>query len=473
MDHVLDQGTTAGRLVRLTATYTDALGFVETVTESFNLIVGDGSSQTHLGADISGVASADAIFGLGGDDTLSGGAGNDKLYGGSGVDELDGGDGIDTAGFGTASLLSAAFDLIAAGVVVHSGGGDDDTLANIERVEFSEGIFNLLSGTIGADALAGGGGRDLLLGFDGSDTLDGGDGDDVINGGNGADALIGGNGIDTLATSSTGADQRIDLLNNTITGGNSTGDTISGFENVATGSGNDRLLGSMVANMLVAGGGNDTLFGRSGNDTLDGGDGDDVINGGNGADTLIGGSGIDTLDTTTAGAAQTVDLEAQTISGGDSTGDTLSGFENVRTGNGADILMGSAAANVLDGGAGNDTLNGRDGADTLTGRGGLDSFMFDTALGAGNIDVVTSFIVADDTIVLDDAIFTALTLGTLGAEAFTTGAAAADADDRIIWNDVTNAVLYDADGAGGAAAIQFATISSLTGVLSAADFTIV
>jgi Ca2+-binding RTX toxin-like protein len=38
---------------------------------------------------------------------------------------------------------------------------------------------------------------------------------------------------------------------------------------------------------------------------------------------------------------------------------------------------------------------------------------------------------------------------------------------------VTKALIYDADGVGGAAGIQFATINSLTGVLSAADFLVI
>ena len=61
------------------------------------------------------------------------------------------------------------------------------------------------------------------------------------------------------------------------------------------------------------------------------------------------------------------------------------------------------------------------------------------------------FSVADDTIQLDDAVFAGLAAGALAAGAFDTGAAATDADDRIIYNSATGALLFDADGNGGAA----------------------
>ena len=137
------------------------------------------------------------------------------------------------------------------------------------------------------------------------------------------------------------------------------------------------------------------------------------------------------------------------------------------------VLTGNQLAQTIIGNAGNNTLNGKLGLDTLTGGNGQDSFVFDTTLGATNIDTITSFIVADDTIVLENAIFTALGVGALLAGAFNTGAAATQADDRIIYNSATKALLYDADGVGGVAAIQFATLTNISGALSAADFLIV
>ena len=51
------------------------------------------------------------------------------------------------------------------------------------------------------------------------------------------------------------------------------------------------------------------------------------------------------------------------------------------------------------------------------------------------------------------------------------GAAAVDADDYLIYNSGTGALLFDADGNGGGAAVQFATLA--TGLaLTVADFTV-
>jgi serralysin len=91
-------------------------------------------------------------------------------------------------------------------------------------------------------------------------------------------------------------------------------------------------------------------------------------------------------------------------------------------------------------------LNGGLGADTLQGGTGADNYVFGSALGGGNVDAIVGFNVVDDTIVLNNAVFTGLTAGTLAASAFVIGSAAGDTDDRIIYNSASGAPLFDAAG---------------------------
>jgi serralysin len=101
------------------------------------------------------------------------------------------------------------------------------------------------------------------------------------------------------------------------------------------------------------------------------------------------------------------------------------------------------------------------GKDILTGGAGKDVFVFNTALNAStNVDTVTDFSVIDDTIRLSQDVFNTLSPGTLTSDAFHIGGAAADASDRIIYNNATGDLFYDADGSGAHAAIKFAVLSA-------------
>jgi Ca2+-binding RTX toxin-like protein len=116
-------------------------------------------------------------------------------------------------------------------------------------------------------------------------------------------------------------------------------------------------------------------------------------------------------------------------------------------------------------------LNGLTGNDTLTGGAGADQFVFTTAITGGtNVDIITDFTVNVDKIVLDHSIFNALDTGTLADAAFTSGAETASS--RIVYDANTGHVSYDADGSGGAAAIQFATVAAHLS-LTAKDFMII
>jgi hypothetical protein len=178
--------------------------------------------------------------------------------------------------------------------------------------------------------------------------------------------------------------------------------------------------------------GDDNLTGTSGKDNIDALAGNDTVQGLGGKDTLKGSGGNDSLD-------------------------------------------GGAAADSLNGGGGKDTLAGGLGNDTLTGGKGKDFFLFDTKLGSKNIDEITDFKVKDDTIQLDKDIFTkAGALGTLKANAFVSNdtGQAEDKKDRVIYNEDSGKLSYDADGTGSGKAVQFATLDThLT--LTHLDFVIV
>jgi Ca2+-binding RTX toxin-like protein len=114
----------------------------------------------------------------------------------------------------------------------------------------------------------------------------------------------------------------------------------------------------------------------------------------------------------------------------------------------------------MNGGTGNDYIYGGAGADVLTGGSGADNFVFDTFL-SGGVDRITDFSRTYDTIRIENAVFTAFSsTGTISSAAFFAGAAAHDATDRIIYNPSTGALLYDSDGTGAAAPVQFAQLNT-------------
>lgn len=426
---------------------------------------GNDTLHGNAGADrLFGGRGHDALFGGADDDLLDGGDGDDVLRGGGGDDLLDGGDGIDTAVF--TGQINTTVDLRTSGP--QDTGHGFDTLISIENVSTASGD-DVLTGNAAANILTAGAGNDTLRGEAGDDELRGGQGDDVLDGGDGDDVLRGGLGNDT-AVFSGAINTTVDLR---VSGPQDTGhgiDTLIGIENITSSSGDDLLIGNRAANILTAGEGNDTLIGGAGDDTLSGGAGDDEIRGGAGIDTAVFSGAVNT----------TVNLRKK---GPQDTGhgiDTLINIENVTTAEGDDLLIGNEAANILNAGSGNDVLHGGGGddtliggmgRDTLTGGAGADVFVFDTSPDALNVDVITDFTVALDTIWLDSAVFDALIWGGLAASAFVSisGGQIAGADHRIIYAFDLGDLFYDNDGAGGADAVKFAQLG--TGLaLTNADF---
>lgn len=256
-----------------------------------------------------------------------------------------------------------------------------------------------LEGGAGHDDIEGGGGNDALTGRGGDDRLIGGAGDDTLNGGPGADTIDGGdndaNG-DTLSYAGSSAAVRVNLGRNEYSGGDAQGDMVTGIENVIGSSQDDWIRGSVWANRLSGGAGDDTIMGGggsagdgdilrggAGNDDLYGGDGDDTLEGGPGKDNLFGGPDADTISYEGSKAGVFVRLRDGAARGGDAEGDVYRDIENITGSAYNDILSGShrpatatgspqAGDNTLRGGRGNDQLYGGSGNDRLYGDAGTD-----------------------------------------------------------------------------------------------------
>lgn len=140
---------------------------------------------------------------------------------------------------------------------------------------------------------------------------------------------------------------------------------------------------------------------------------------------------------------------------------------------GNDKFKGMGGNDVLKGAAGNDYLSGGAGKDVLTGGTGKDAFVFDTKPVSGYADSITDFNVVDDTVRIEDSVFSGVgSAGTLKSAAFYTGTKAHDTSDRIIYNKSTGALMFDADGTGSKAAVTFATLKAGL-ALTYADFLII
>lgn len=149
-------------------------------------------------------------------------------------------------------------------------------------------------------------------------------------------------------------------------------------------------------------------------------------------------------------------------------GSARSLIENAAGGSGKDVIIGNSIANSLKGGGGDDRLNGLEGNDVLFGETGRDVFVLNTKPSlVSNLDHIADFSVRDDTIYLENAVFTKLSAGKLSSAAFWTGAKAHDSTDRIVYDSAKGNLYYDGDGTGTGAPVQIAKLS--TGLRMMAD----
>ncbi|MBM3351362.1 MAG: hypothetical protein FJY53_06210 [Betaproteobacteria bacterium] len=137
------------------------------------------------------------------------------------------------------------------------------------------------------------------------------------------------------------------------------------------------------------------------------------------------------------------------------------------------IGTGSALANSITSGIGNDTLIGAAGNDTLSGGAGNDTFVFNTKLGASNIDTITDF-AAGDKIALSKSIFKAFAKDLAISGKFNDGTMPLDANDYLIYDEPSGKLYYDADGTGKRPPVQIALIGTDShSSLTSNDFTII
>jgi Ca2+-binding RTX toxin-like protein len=399
-------------------------------TNSINL-TGNGFTQ-----EIYGNAGANTLTGGGGADYIAGFGGDDTYLISSGTETL-----AETLNNGRDVVYTAFSYTLAAGTSIEVLSTDSilgTSAINLTGNSFAQEIY----GNNGANRLNGGGGADYLVGFGGDDIYLIFNGNEVVveNAGGGRDvvyttvsyALAAGTYVEALSTDSIAGTNAINLTGNEL---------------------NNEIYGNNGANLLNGGGGaGDYLVGWGGDDTYLVFTGGEIVieNAGGGRDvvyssisyTLAAGSFVEVLST------------------------------NSIAGTGGISLTGNELAQEVYGNNGANTLNGGAGGDYLVGFGGADNFAFTTALGGGNVDHLADFSAVDDTILLENAVFTGLPNGALAPSAFVAGSAAADADDRIVYNSATGQIFFDADGNGAGAQILFATVNAGT-ILTASDFMVI
>uniref|UniRef100_UPI000685E7E8 beta strand repeat-containing protein n=1 Tax=Ciceribacter selenitireducens TaxID=448181 RepID=UPI000685E7E8 len=456
-------------------------GFVNvlgTITATTRTFTGNGDADTLLGS-----ANDDVLNGRGGSDTMRGRAGNDIYIVDSIADQV-----IEGVGEGTDTVQAAVSWTLGDNVenLTMLGTGNINGIGNaLANIITGNSGNNILDGAGGTDTLNGGLGNDTYTLADGDDTvtdtggidtitstitrslaalatierltllgagninatgndlanlLTGNSGNNVLNGRAGADTMAGLAGNDTYIV-----DSLADVVVETVGNGTDTVQTAvsltlgDNFENLTLlGAGNLNGTGNGLANIMTGNSGNNILNGRGGADTMTGLAGNDTYIVDSVADVVAEAVGQGT-DTVQAAVNWTLgdNIENLTLLGVGNINGVGNALNNLLTGNsGNNILNGAGGNDTINGGAGVDRLFGNVGNDTLTGGTGADTFVFQsTPNAATNVDTITDFSVADDTISLENSVFTTIgAVGVLAAAAFvrnTTGLAQ-DASDRII-----------------------------------------
>ena len=389
-------------------------------TEGDDVLISDGLSRVFA------QAGNDVLYGSSKDDDLNGEAGNDTLDGGVGDDFMDGGEGADTYEIrkndGNDTILN--YD---------TGGIDKLNFIDVNPSDIS--MSRDISGIPGAGSTGINWYHDLTFIY-------------------GASKLV---FLDYFVENAT---QNGNLVDGKIDIFKFPDGTVWTFDDVVLANKLSVLQGTEFTDVIdgFAGwaekfdglGGNDVLRGHKGNDTLIGGDGKDILVGEEENDSMEGGNGDDFI----FGSYQYIDTTS-----------FQDGNDTIKGGNGNDEAFGGNGEDVLDGGAGNDVLTGGTGQDIFQ-------------LTAYDVDTITDFSTVDDTIQLDNGIFSLLGQpGALNADFLRSGdgfTSAGDANDYLIYNTTTGVLYYDDDANGtGSIAVKIAIFDTASHpVLTAADFVV-
>lgn len=350
---------------------------------------------------------------------------------------------------------------------------------------------NIMSGDdrvqVADDWISKGISHDRIYGYAGDDTFRYGMGEDEYHGGDGWDTLdlrlakvsvLLNAEPEFLVDLSAGK-----LVYGAIRGGKWSGfrSTLDGIESVILSRGVDHAKGSANSEFFTidqgdrAGG--DRIWAGAGNDTLI------IRRGFNGHQHVFyfGETGFDTLDLSDFQVPVTIDLGSTarqpfpTPEGANVPGIELMSVEAVYSGPMGDTLAGnSALTEIFRPGAGNDTIRGDN--TPLAPYTNVDYIYFDTPLNAAtNVDTILDVKTGDggarsleDILYLDHRIFKTIVTGTPSGAAYLAaarfkriggGGSAVDADDRILADQDTGFIYYDADGSGPATPTLFAKVT--------------
>lgn len=253
---------------------------------------------------IYGTSEADVVVGSEGNDELYGLESDDLIGGTTGSDLLDGGEGFD----------SVTYQFIHQGVSV-------DFREGLATVTKADGSIDTL---VGIEKIIGSFRDDTLASSIAGVTLAGDNGDDVY--------IVGSEGVTIIEDERGGYDELRTSVNT---------QKMDPFldKMTFTGTGDFKGYGNAEANVIIAGSGNDVLWG------------------GDGSDDFFGGEGFDTVSYTDSLEGVSIELSSNWGSSGIALGDTYSSIEAVQGSNFNDVIFAGASTMVMDGADGFDAVD--------------------------------------------------------------------------------------------------------------------